>query len=85
MRELTSRHKSQGLWKSDKTTMKHRNRKFYALALFSRIQGTTVRICSVNSWFASTRKRDAEREAAKYNKEHECSFDAKFCAVEVLG
>ena len=64
---------------------KFRSRKLYALALFSKIQGKVIRICSVESGFSTTRKREAEVEANRYNKEHECSFDAKFCNVEALG
>jgi len=63
---------------------KFRSRKLYALALFSRIQGQVIRICPVESWFSSTHKREAEAAAKRYNKKHECSFDAKFCAVEIL-
>lgn len=64
---------------------KFRSRKLYSLALFSKMQGQVIRICTVESWFSTTRKREAEVEANRYNKEHECSFDAKFCNVEVLG
>lgn len=63
---------------------KFRSRKLYALALFSKIQGKTIRICAVESWFSTTRKREAEAAANRYNREHECSFDAKFCDVEAL-
>lgn len=62
-----------------------RNRKFYSLALFRRIQGTTIRICPIESWFSTTIKREAEREANRINRKNEYSLDAKFVNVEALG
>lgn len=61
-----------------------KTRKLYALALFGRRQGTTYRICTLESWFSTTRRREAEAAAARYNRKHECSFDSKFCDVETL-
>lgn len=62
-----------------------RSRKIYSLAMFQRIQGQTIRICPVESWFSSTIKREAEREANRINRKNEYSLDAKFVNVEVLG
>lgn len=49
------------------------------------MQGQVIRICTVESWFSTTQKRVAEAEASRYNRDNECSFDAKFCNVEALG
>lgn len=48
----------------------HRSRKLYSLALFSRIQGTVIQVCAVESWFATTRHREAQAAATRYNREH---------------
>lgn len=65
-------------------TTSFRNRRFYALALFSNVQGKIIRICSVESWFSSTIKREAQAAANRYNREHGGSIETKFCAIETL-
>jgi len=71
---------------------KHRTpSKIYSLALFRKIQGKTVRICSVESWYFSTVKRDAERKASRLNRDNgyitkdqlSCDID-KWIQVETL-
>lgn len=48
--------------------MKHY--KFYELRIFQRIQGTIVEICPVETWRIMTTKREAEKHARRYNREH---------------
>lgn len=63
---------------------KHRTpSRFYSLALFTKVQGTTIRLCAVETWFSSTRKREAERKANWYNRVNDLSGD-KYAAVETL-
>lgn len=65
-------------------TKSTRNRHFYSLALFSNVQGKVIRLCPIKTWFFSTRKREAEAAANRYNREHNTSRETKFCAVETL-
>ena len=49
---------------------KHRTpSKFYELRLFQKIQGKVIEICNVESWFFTTRKREAQSMANRYNRE----------------
>ena len=61
-----------------------KNRKLYAIALFGKMQGTTYRICSLNSWFSTTIKREAEAFARKTAREEGYTGDPKFVAIETL-
>ena len=59
--------------------------KFYSIALFQNVQGKTIRICALETWFFSTRKREAQVQANRYNRDHNASLETKWAAVEVLG
>lgn len=49
---------------------KHRTpSKFYELRLFQKIQGKVIEICNVETWFFTTRKREAQAMANRYNRE----------------
>lgn len=65
-------------------TNTRRPRRFYSLALFSNVQGKSVRLCPVEAWFFSTVKREAQIAANRYNRAHGGSVETKFCAVETL-
>lgn len=67
-----------------KSSDKMKNRKLYAIALFGKMQGTTYRICSLNPWFSTTIKREAEAFARKTAREEGYTGDPKFVAVETL-
>ena len=67
-----------------KSSDKMKNRKLYAIALFGKMQGTAYRICSLNSWFSTTIKREAEAFARKTAREEGYTGDPKFVAVETL-
>jgi len=54
---------------------------YYRLFLYRKIQGTLVRICPVESWFSTTRKREAERMANRINKQNGWSVD-RFVGAE---
>lgn len=49
---------------------KHRTpSKIYQLCMFQRIQGQVIQLCNVESWFFTTRKREAQTMANRYNRE----------------
>lgn len=59
-------------------------KRFYKLQMYQRIQGQVIEICAVETSLLLTRKRDAQREANRYNRKRGLSYPEKWVAPAIL-